>query len=448
MRVWGRRKNQVLKKGLWLLGLLGFSGSALGAGFQVQEQNASHLGLAYSGTAALAEDASTAFYNAAGLTKIKNRQLVVAGVLIRASSELDVFSARPSLSMTPLSGELSDDPGGVIPVPSIHYAHPLSDKCVFGLSIASPFGLKTDYDQHGVARYVATLSELVVIDISPSIAYQIMPKWSVALGVDIENAQAQLNARIGDGTLGLDGYQRNNGEDWGWGLHFGMLWDISENTRLGVSYRSVVKIEAEGESEQLVTNSPVAFLLFGPLAGRYSERTVRTQVHLPESLVISGYHRFNDCWAMTFDWHWTKWERFKYLKLRFDPPAVTSSPTDTFENFKNTMRIALGFMYQYNDKLTFKFGAAHDESPVQDETRTARVPDSNRYWVSAGLAYTVNPKLRFDFGYSHLFFKDSTILDRGPNRAFTETPASLALLEGEYKSSADILGVQVRLDFV
>ncbi len=45
--------------------LTGFSGGAGAAGFQLLEQNASGLGNAFAGTAAVAEDASTIFFNPA-----------------------------------------------------------------------------------------------------------------------------------------------------------------------------------------------------------------------------------------------------------------------------------------------------------------------------------------------------------------------------------------------
>src|SRR3954470_21863821 len=48
------------------------------AGFQLMEQNASGLGNAYAGQGASAQDASTIFYNPAGMTKLPGRNAVGA----------------------------------------------------------------------------------------------------------------------------------------------------------------------------------------------------------------------------------------------------------------------------------------------------------------------------------------------------------------------------------
>ena len=59
-----------------------FSGAASAAAFQLWEQNASGLGTAYAGSAAVADNASTIFFNPAGMTQMPGIQLSagVAGV--------------------------------------------------------------------------------------------------------------------------------------------------------------------------------------------------------------------------------------------------------------------------------------------------------------------------------------------------------------------------------
>lgn len=51
-----------------------FPSSASASGFQLLEQNASGLGNAYAGSAAVADNASTIFYNPAGMTQLKTRE--------------------------------------------------------------------------------------------------------------------------------------------------------------------------------------------------------------------------------------------------------------------------------------------------------------------------------------------------------------------------------------
>src|ERR1700749_671183 len=63
------------------------AGEALGSAFALQEQNASGLGNAYAGGAAVAEDVSTVFYNPAGLTRFPTVQMLVAANVICPSAK-------------------------------------------------------------------------------------------------------------------------------------------------------------------------------------------------------------------------------------------------------------------------------------------------------------------------------------------------------------------------
>src|SRR5438045_1390281 len=84
------------KKGLSILvtsALMGMTSPTFASGFQIQEQSASGLGTAYAGVGSIAVDATTAFYNAAGLTRMNQEQVVFSGVGIFPNSKL-----RPKLA--------------------------------------------------------------------------------------------------------------------------------------------------------------------------------------------------------------------------------------------------------------------------------------------------------------------------------------------------------------
>src|ERR1700709_2050389 len=81
--------------GLWCVS------SAQAAGFALMEQNSSGLGNAYAGSAAVAEDASTIFYNAAGLTQLKRPSVVVNAAGIYVKSEFNDAGSIPGAFQTP-----------------------------------------------------------------------------------------------------------------------------------------------------------------------------------------------------------------------------------------------------------------------------------------------------------------------------------------------------------
>ena len=62
-----------------------FSGAASASGFQLWEQSASGIGNAFAGSAAVAENASTIFYNPAGMTKLAGREASLGLSIVNTS---------------------------------------------------------------------------------------------------------------------------------------------------------------------------------------------------------------------------------------------------------------------------------------------------------------------------------------------------------------------------
>src|SRR5262245_7376349 len=104
------------------------SSQVFASGFAILEQNVTNLGLAYSGTAALAEDASTGYFNPAGLTRLGESEVVLSGILISGDFDFTGSSATTSLNPLfpisqapfPLAGSREDDPGTLNIVPTFH----------------------------------------------------------------------------------------------------------------------------------------------------------------------------------------------------------------------------------------------------------------------------------------------------------------------------------------
>ena len=69
--------------------LVAFSGAASASGFQLMEQNASGIGNAYAGSAAVADNASTIFFNPAGMTQLQAREFSVGVSAVDPSFSFD-----------------------------------------------------------------------------------------------------------------------------------------------------------------------------------------------------------------------------------------------------------------------------------------------------------------------------------------------------------------------
>ena len=140
-------------------------GLAGAAGFALLEQNASGLGNAYAGSAAVAEDASTIFYNPAGMTLLPGAQVVgsVTGIYLDTS-----FSGSGSTNVPPLNvgNGQGGQPGGWGMVPSMYFALPIGERFAAGVGVGAPFGLRTHYNDDWLGRYQGVKSDLYTINVN------------------------------------------------------------------------------------------------------------------------------------------------------------------------------------------------------------------------------------------------------------------------------------------
>lgn len=399
------------------LALAGCTHLANAAGFALIEQNASGLGNAYAGAAAVAEDASTVYFNPAGMTLLPDHQLVVAGHLIKPKAE---FSGTVAAPFSVTGGE-GGDAGDWALVPNAYFAYRLTPAVHLGVGINSPFGLKTEYDADWIGRYQAIQSEVKTVNLNPSIAYKISDTFSVGAGLNLQWLEATLTHRqpLALGNPPPSTLMKIKGDDYGWGYNLGALWQISPATRVGLAYRSEVDYELEGSSS---TSDPAVALLNGP---------VTAEVTMPDSASLSLFHKLTPKWDLLADATWTGWSDFDDLPVR---GTVNST---TVENWEDILRYSVGATWHTSEKLSLRGGVAYDEAPVSDADRTPRIPDGARTWIAVGGQYRLGKGRAIDFGYAHLFVNDPGL----------QSKANGTVLTGEYDSAVDILSAQYTHSF-
>ena len=390
------------------LALAGCANLAHAAGFALIEQNASGLGNAYAGQAASAQDASTIFFNPAGMTMLPDRQVVLVGNLIKPQAEFSGTSL--------IGGGNGGDAGDLAFVPNAYLAFRLTPDLHLGVGLNAPFGLKTEYDDTWAGRTQAIKSELKTININPSIAWKASESLSLGAGLSMQYIEATLTNATGPAPGAPVGAVE--GDDYGWGFNLGALWQFNDATRFGISYRSEIDNTLEGTLK--VNGVTVVDPVFA-------------DVTLPDSASLSLFHKLSGRWELLADVTWTGWSDFDELRVVNSGGAPVTPPTT--ENWEDTYRYSLGASYHHSDKLTLRGGVAYDETPVPDGHRTARIPDEDRTWIAFGAQYRLSPKSVLDFGYAHLFVKDASI-DEG-----------LVDLKGSYESSVDILSAQLTLNY-
>lgn len=424
------------------IALICVSESSFAAGFAIAEQSVAGLGNAFAGGAAIADDPSTVWYNPAGMTRLCNNRLALGTHWIIPKAKFHNDDS-VKFNSTPLTGNDGGDAGENAVVSNVYFTSQYSDCLWFGLGINTPFGLKTKYDCSWVGRYHAILSELLTININPSIGYKYSDCLSVGAGFSVQYAHAFLTQAIDvglltAGSLPCDGYTELTGEDYALGFNLGVLYDFWCGSRLGLHYRSEVVQDLVGK---------VRFMGIPPVTDTL--RTLvnagaRSKNHFPQSASASLYVPFCDCWAFLFDATWTKWHVLKQLRFTFK-----SDQADGIVplNWENTWRISTGVNYYLGDSMILRGGFAYDETPIPGKKdATIRIPDADRYWFAFGGSYYPSNCLRLDLSYTYIYAEDP-VIDMPVNTDPAEPNFARGFLKGHWDANAHIMSVQAVVEF-
>lgn len=411
--------------------MLAWSGMSLAGGLALPEQSVTYLGTAYAGPGSAAEDASTNFGNAAGLTRLRGEQVVVGGLINLPDTSLKVQSATSAGTGAAL-GSGTTRPRNNSFIPAFHYSNRINEQWATGVSVVTTFGSKTNYKEQSIARYIATRSEMMTINVGPSLAYRVNEGFSIGGGLDALYVSTVLKSRLN--TTGiqadLDGFTQSTASRMGLGYHIGGLQTLSEKTRFGLHYRSKIDVNAQGINQtQLNANAPV------------TTQNVKGRLIFPESVTLSGHHDLNEKWAVMGDIQWTHWSRFKNLILNFES---TPSQLIMLQNYKNSYRTAVGGSYQYDEKWRFKFGGSYEQRSTNDIGRSIYIPDQSQIVSAVGVQYRLTKKMALDLGYAHIFYKKATINTQPPT--VVGGPPAAQSLQGTLKHQINAFGLQLTWD--
>jgi long-chain fatty acid transport protein len=442
--------------------------AASAANFQLTEQSVTSLGRAHSGGAAAAEDSSTIWYNPAGLSNLSGAELLGGYSLIRFDADFTKTSATDA-SGAPLSGGEGGKVGKLGGPVFGYYSQPINDELTFGFGINTPFGLATKYDDDSVFRYQAIYTSVDVVNYNPTLAWKVNDSVSLGFGFDYQHMDVKLTNDVDYGAIclsqlapttctsigltpqGHDGFFSAQASGTGSGWNVGVLWKITPSNRVGFSYRSSVSHDLSGGAS--FTNVPVQFTT----QPQFQAQGISSSFKTPEMWSLSDAWEINSQWTGFADWSHTGWSSFDKLDIAFANKGTQDAVVD--EGLSDVNRFSVGADYRFNDAFTFRGGVALDKTPVSDPaapcdttalnpactndkvaSRTARLPDGNRKWISFGATWRVSEHSQWDIGYAHLFLGSS--LDFNQLNSAGEDH-----VVGTFKADADILGLSYRYKF-
>lgn len=427
-------------------------GDVHAAAFQLKENSAKGMGRAFAGSASAEGDASIIVNNPAGMRQLDGRQFQADLSAVSFSAEFTGAgrNAGPggAGTGTAISGGNGGDAGKIAAIPAAYFYTPIGEQAHLGISLSVPYGFATEYDANWVGRYSGTKTQMEVVDLGASFSYDVNPYVSFGASVFAEYMTIELGNAIDFGAIvaqagvpgfapgSADGSLRIEGDNVRLGWTAGGLFSPSENTHIGISYRSKVEHKIKDGDATFTKNPQVTAILGAARPGWFVDTKGSATVTLPASATLSVTHHVNDRLMIAADVTRTAWS------TAFDAVTIdyaSSQPNSVLKfNYRDTTFASIGADYKISDKLTFRGGVAYDQTPTTTAHRDVRVPDTTRRWVTLGLGYTASENMEFNLGYLHIFAKDPTV------RAASETGN---VVNGKYDVVGDVLAASINYKF-
>lgn len=432
-------------------------GDASASGFRINENSAKGMGRAFAGSAVTNGDAAVVTNNPAAMSGIDGNMFQTSVTLIDLDADFtgNGTAASGSPLASPLRGGNGGDPSDAAAVPATAAIFPIHEDTglTIGAMISAPFGLKTEWEDGWVGRYNAITSEVTVIDLTLSAAVDVTDRLSVGVGFIYERAEVTLSNDIdfGSGICALSitlcttptpataafGPQKNDGrvlvegDDTGIGFVAGLQFRATDQLTIGYSHRSEIDHNLTGKAD--FTGVPA--IVAG--TGRFSDTDVTAPLTLPSIDTLSVMYKFNDDFALMADASRTGWSSLRNVTISFENP-LQGQTVEEF-NWDDTMFYSLGGEWAMSDRFTFRAGVAFDETPTNDLTRTPRLPDADRTWLSAGLTWNASDHLSIDAGITHIMVDDPTVN--------SVRSSSGSTLSGSFDAQANLFGVGAQYRF-
>lgn len=377
--------------------------TAYAGGMMLYEISSADTRLASAGWSSRAEDPSTLFTNPAGMSRFCTPEIefglqgINAHIIFDPNEETNVLGTRGTASIWLPSG-------------SFFYVQPVTESITLGFGSLSYFGADLGFNGNWVGRYYVTHTTLEGFSAVPAASYQLTDDISVGIGINVMYGLFRQKSHINNMLDGLpDGELKLNGRHLAVGAVVGILYELTPCTRFGLQYLSPVKLTFH--------DTPDLFGV-GPTLETFIDRaglrgtTVKVIARVPQSVMLSAYHAFDECWTAMVDVGWQQWSRFQKVAISLsDPNATTLSTTLKYED---TWHIALGSEYHFNPCWTFSAGVAYDSSAVTNAHRALDFPIGQQWRFGTGARWYFSSDLIFDFCYEFQWTGDLPVnVNRG-----------------------------------
>ena len=376
--------------------------TAYAGGLYLYETGIPDVSTAFAGLAARAEDASTAFSNPAGMTRLTGTQMLIGIQPLIIEAEFDPGSG------TTASGGDGGNAGGVMPAGGSYFVFDTSEKCKIGLSLNSFAGLGLDYDDDWAGRYYVQNTVLTTFALSPSIGFRVSDKLSFGAAVHFVYGSTETKVAVNNVLNALpDGSMKIEDTTFGIGGRLGVLVEPRSDLRIGLVYQTPIQLDFSDSPDFDNLGPGLAFL-----APRALD-TVDMSMTLPQQVMASVMFQATDKLDLMANVGWQDWSEFGQDIVTVH--TVGQNELTTSIDYDDTWHFAVGTRYALTPQWRVSVGVAYDSSMADDDTRSPTLPVDRTWRYAGGVHYAWSEDLKLDLGYEYIDTGKAEIdVERGP----------------------------------
>jgi long-chain fatty acid transport protein len=360
------------------------AGRAEAGGLYLYELGTEDVGLANAGIAARAQDASVVANNPAGMTRLEGNQLVVGAQLLYGDVEYTLDNS--SLAE---SGNIV----GWLPGGSLFYSHSFNDDLKIGAAFYGNFGLSMSFDDNWAGHNLAKDVTLMGLTLQPTVAYRMNDKWSVGAGLGINYGIFSLSRdRL---NINGGGEIEQDDTDIVANVKLGILFELSEKTRFGLTYASEVDYSFDVDATGTL-----------PITGNPFTLPIGANVNTPQQLMFSAVQVLNNKWTLLGNIGWQDWSAFGESEVTVGANTLVAKL-----DIQDTWHGAMGVQYQLAEATRLNFGVAYDSSMYNSQSETSLLLPTGAAWrFGAGAQHQLNEKSSFGAAFEYVASEDSTVI--------------------------------------
>ncbi len=360
--------------------------AAHAAGFMLTEQSAGALGRAYAGVGVDGTDLSGVYYNPATMTLHPGTQIQAGFVAVGLDLAFEGAGKYDGVSE---NGQYNTQA-----IPHGYISHQLTDSMWIGLAMTVPFGMGTEYKDDWRLANRGISAEVLTFDFNPNVAWKVSDKLSLGAGMSIQYAAADLKMQENLGIAKLDG--EVDADSIAWGFNVGLMWSPLENLRFGLSYRSKVNHNAEGDfTIDNIRDVQKGYEYIYGLAGTYGD--ARATLSAPAWAMATAAWDVNELLSLYATFRWTDWSSFDTLDIKSSGLNPVGGVKTVENHWQDTYLVSVGADLRFTNWWTFRAGIGYETSAVDDpKYRTAIIPDADRLWLALGSSFKATENMQID----------------------------------------------------